>query len=324
MKKGQLRLATSALPGKRNFIALLCFTILSVTLCGGTAIAQAQGWQPVRRRSWVPRWIPSVSRSSLLPHRFAGICMNCHAILGGTPRPIDRRSLERATGLSASERALVQAGQQVRTPTIISDIKAPLIGRNAVLPHKFWGVCSNCHSILHAGTGPSPTQIRLGMGRAQEGLLAMQLSDEQISYATPNIEINARGYASYFFGVCAFLFFLATMIYPAMEVAAARNAKKYAGTFDLRKWSNIHQCAALGFTGCALLHWFFSPRGNAILHFGLLLAIATAISGVAYKAESIKTRRPLVGWLHTQRYLTYLMIGVVLAGHLAVSSIWLE
>ena len=37
-----------------------------------------------------------------------------------------------------------------------------------------------------------------------------------------------------------------------------------------------------------------------------------------------QAKRPLVGWLHAQRNLTYLMIGVVLAGHLAVSSIWLE
>jgi hypothetical protein len=252
-------------------------------------------------------YVPTLRRNTLLPHRFAGICMNCHVILASAPMPVNPDTAD-ILGLGPADRELVRAGQEVRMPSIISDIKAPLIGREANLVHSYWGVCSNCHTIVHAGNGAPPKLVADGMRRARQRLLSMHLSDKQIAYANPEVGLTPQVFASYVFGAFALLCLIALVALPYLKNLPPGRAAQ------LHIWSGI------GLTFFAVLHWLFSPRGNAVLHLGLIFVLGLTVSGVFTRARAA---RGLLGTVHVHRYALYLVIATIAAGHLAVSSLWL-
>lgn len=264
--------------------------------------------------------IPTITRSSLLPHRFAGLCMNCHAVLGVVPRPIDIGHLGNRK-LSPEERTLVHAGQRVDMPSVFQHAKAPLIGRNAQLPHSFRGVCSNCHSVVHAGSGPSQEALLRGMARARQRLVKSKLSDHEIAHADSKPAGEVRRFFQYTFGVVALGMFLVSMIYIVMKMLVRRDPKKYRRVFKMKKWFRIHEWTSYGFLVASIVHWMLSTRGNAMLHLSLAMVIVLSLSGIGFRYKLLgRAKKKKMRWLHTQRYMAYVLVFLMVTGHLLIAD----
>jgi hypothetical protein len=289
-----------------------CENCHTVKTCGGPAGSAAA-------LGGLPQLIPSITRSSLLPHRFAGLCMNCHAILGGAPLPISKEHVARLK-LTPEEQILVRAGQRVEVPSVFQDIKAPLLARDAVLPHSFRGVCSNCHSVVHAGSGPSQEMLLRGLTQARQRLVAQNLPDREIAFAGSAPIGPTRRVLQYVSGALALLMFLVSMVYIGMKVLV-RKDKKYRKLFNMKRWFQIHEWSSYLFALFAVLHWLLSEQGNSLLHLSLVLIVALTLSGLGFRYKILaKANKKRMRWVHTQQTMAYVLVFLMVAGHLLLGN----
>src|SRR5262245_23258599 len=134
-----MRLLTAAVT-RHNF-ALLALVIVPALL-GGLYI-----WS-IGAPAVQPRTSAVINRNSLLPHRFVGVCENCHRVLEVGPVEMSRDNMH-LFKLAPMEQRLLVAGQRVDAPTVTQRMRVPAIFRDDLLPHSYVGVCSNCHEVLN-------------------------------------------------------------------------------------------------------------------------------------------------------------------------------
>lgn len=72
----------------------------------------------------LPANAPTIYRDAQMPHKYWGVCGNCHIVM----------------------------------PDVA-------ISRTARMPHKYRGVCSNCHTVVSQGPGSASLPIRPGTGQ---------------------------------------------------------------------------------------------------------------------------------------------------------------
>ncbi|MBF0199665.1 MAG: hypothetical protein HQL32_18250, partial [Planctomycetes bacterium] len=87
-----------------------------------------------------------IDRNALLPHPYAGTCLNCHGITDTPPVNMNAGNMDKFR-LTKTERNLLLAGQSVEVPSFWNRLPYAPITREAKLVHKYTGVCSNCHLI---------------------------------------------------------------------------------------------------------------------------------------------------------------------------------
>jgi hypothetical protein len=126
-----------------------------------------------------------INRNSLLPHRYAGPCVNCHRIVEVGPIAMNRDNLH-AFRLSTQEQRLLSAGQRVEVPTISQLLRIPAITRNDGLPHPYVGVCSNCHVVLDVHS--SPALMARAMQLARQPLVGSDLAPAAIARAGVRVD----------------------------------------------------------------------------------------------------------------------------------------
>lgn len=269
-----------------------------------------------------PLALPTITRNSLLPHEFAGACLHCHFIVEEGPTPVNLDNMA-SLPLTQTERRLVQAGQQVIPPSVLTRMNAPVLSYGTVLAHSFWGVCSNCHRVvdLGFGRGPDASQQALALGRTP--LLQDGVSELQIANASIAPRSSLRPLISWWFGVLALVLFLVSMVYVAIKVYLGyqpkEDQKRLREALALKRWFRVHEWTSFGFAGAVVVHWLFSDLGSALLHVSLLLVVALTLSGALYRYRiTALASKKSMRWIHTQRLLLYLLIVTTIAGHLFV------
>ncbi len=271
-----------------------------------------------------PSIVPTITRNSLLPHAFAGACMHCHVILDEGPTPVNRDNAN-ALPLAEWERSLVSAGQQVVGPSEITRLNAPVLGHGTILAHSYWGVCSNCHRVVDFGFGRRGATMDEALARAQTPLLSSNLEPQQIAQATTgDTGVGIKVVAMWGFGIIALVMFLLAMVYIALKIYVQSQPKAEQRALrkklHLKKWFRVHEWSSMAFGAAVVLHWACSDLGSALLHVSLGLVLLLTLSGLLqrYKLPVISSSKHM-RWLHTQRFLSVLLIITTLLGHLAVA-----
>lgn len=267
-----------------------------------------------------PASIPTITRTSLLPHEFAGVCEGCHLILETPIVQVDRETVARFA-VSDQDRALVMAGQQVVMPTMVHRLQAPLLGGETVLPHRYVGVCSNCHRVVDlGGSPPSPA----AMAQARTRLLDRDLDPGQIARASSAPQSSLLRVLNYTFGAVALALFLLGMVYVVLKLVILSKPRaqqgRYRKQYHLKRWFQVHVWALPASTVAIVAHWLCSTRGNALLHLSLVLSIVLMVSGLLlrYRIHRLPFGTAGMRWLHTQRVLTCMLIVAAVVGHLLV------
>lgn len=261
-----------------------------------------------------------INRNALLPHDFAGPCMNCHRIQEVGPTELSTHNMV-AYNLTARERELVGAGQRVVPPTLAMRTRIPAITRDDLLPHSYVGVCSNCHIVLDLS--PSASYLESALANARTPLPLRQSAhpgptvDDSLDHESFELREELRTLS----GLVALALFLISAAYVVMRILLRRDPKRWRKRFDLKKWMTIHQWTSVGVCVTALVHWHYSDRGNNFLHIAVLILFWLGAAGFTMRARSIshKSARKGVRLVHTQRYLFLGLIVLLVVGHLLVS-----
>jgi len=254
----------------------------------------------------------------LLPHHYVGTCKRCHTIRDTVVTPVDIDTVNRLP-LTANERALVTSGQRVLTPTPGHVALAPVLQPDAILPHAFVGVCSNCHWVVDLGLGPPPSPAQLGL--AHRALTNRGFTASEIAHAQPVRDYGLRTPLHLISGVVALALFLLSVVYVVLKIRGAalpRAARRaYAKRVHLKTWFRVHEWASVGFAVAVVVHWALGTRGNALLHVSVILVVLLAASGLLhrYKVGTAAVKAP-ARWVHTQRFFTCLLLVAVVVGHL--------
>lgn len=249
-----------------------------------------------------------IGRSSLLPHRYAGPCMNCHSVRKDTLVPINRQNLA-TMALPQRDRLLVLAGQRVDPPRPL--VLTPAITRIDILPHSYVGICSNCHVELDIH--PSPVYMARSLQRAHQPLLDGTLSPIEIAYAGAHID-RRRGALRNLIGYAA----IVTLLLLCGFIGA-RWIRRGLGipVGPLKRWLALHEWCGILFALLTTLHWILSDRGNNPLHLALLVVVWLALEGALLRFLMVKGpthRSP--GLVHTQRVVFASLLALLLVGHL--------
>lgn len=246
----------------------------------------------------------AIDRNSLLPHRYAGPCGNCHRILENGPVALNRNTMG-SFQLSQRERSLLLAGQRVDVPTLSQKLSIPAITRTDILPHPFLGVCCNCHVILNVQ--PSATYMREAMGRAFQPLGASELGANAIAHGG-FAEDERRARNRVILGYLALPLALLTMVFVALRWSGARGGR-------LQNWCVLHQLSGLAFAAAAVLHWYYSDRGNNFLHLAFVGVLWLTLAGLILRVRLRRDSARGGLLLHTQRFLTFILLALVVLGH---------
>jgi hypothetical protein len=254
----------------------------------------------------------TITRNSLLPHRFAGVCENCHRVIEIGPVQMNRDNMS-LFNLTPGDRQLLVAGQRVEVPSLLQRIRVPAISRADRLPHPYVGVCSNCHIILDVA--PTPELDRRYMQRAYQPLLAGAMPGERIMRGGAR-EREARELMRNIFGFVALSLFLAAFVYIGMRFLLRNFPDKYKGKLKIKPWFVAHEWCSSAFCLAAILHWYYSDRGNTFLHVALLIVIWLTVAGyvLRYRVTHSQTQKNL-RLLHTQRGLFIGLIMLLVIGH---------
>jgi hypothetical protein len=257
-----------------------------------------------------------IDRSALVPHRFAGVCMNCHLIrevgpVAKNPRTLNER-LTSGQWVAPFERASIMAGMRVDVPTIAQRIVAPSLVPAASLPHHYVGVCSNCHEILDVK--PPPAFMNEAFALARQPLnLAMPGQLVARGHTHDETRENLRD----FWGYLGLLFLIVSFGYVVLKRLIASYPEQFRGRFSLKRQLVIHEWSAFAFTLCAILHWYFSIEGNTLLHLSLAITLWLAFAGFVLRQRVLKGRaRQSLRLLHSQQLLAYLLVVLLIVGHL--------
>lgn len=248
-----------------------------------------------------------ITRNSLLPHRYAGPCINCHVVLNVGPVAIDASTMDRYA-LTPTERQLILAGQRVEVPALSRRVSIPAITRTDGLPHSYVGVCSNCHVELDVH--PSPEFMQRAMLRASQPLIGLSPSETARGGALPD---DDRSRQRRLWGYAALPLALMSIGFIGGHVRARR---KPGGASSPTGWLMLHEVSAATFCVTTVLHWYYSDRGNNFLHLALVTLGWLATGGLLLR---YRTSFPGVGdgrWLRFSQWLALVGLLVLLSvGH---------
>jgi hypothetical protein len=215
--------------------------------------------------------------------------------------------------LTTGDRQLLVAGQSVEVPSLLQRLRVPAISLADRLPHRYVGVCSNCHIILDAT--PSPERAQRWMQRAYQPLVLGSMTTEHIMRGGAR-EREAREFLRNVFGVVALGLFLCATVYVGMRFLLRTFPDKYKGKFRIKPWFVAHEWCSSAFCLAAILHWYYSDRGNTFLHVALLIVIWLTVAGyvLRYRVTHSQTQKSL-RLLHTQRGLFLGLMLLLVIGH---------
>jgi hypothetical protein len=254
----------------------------------------------------------AIDSNSLLPHRYAGPCLNCHQILPGAPTAMNRANMH-AFRLTDVERQLLMAGQSVEVPTLRQKLSIPAITRSDILPHRYVGVCTNCHLVLDVR--PTPGYMQEAMRRATQHLLKSDLTAVGVAWGGFAAD-HRHSLTRRLWGYTAIPLFVLAAVYVVLRQIVRLNPTAYQGRFPLDGWLVVHQWCAVGFTAAATMHGYYSDRGNNFLHLAFVAAVSLTLIGAALRYLAISDgpgRATLL--LHTQRALFMGLLAVGIIGH---------
>ena len=253
-----------------------------------------------------------INRNSLLPHRFAGVCENCHRVNDVGPVEMNKDNMN-LFNLSLDQRRLLVAGQRVEAPSLLQRLRVPAIKRSETLPHPYVGVCSNCHVILDVN--PSAAAAQRAFARSYQPLAMTTMSQERIA----NAGIRQRGSREFWrnlFGFIALGLGLVACVYVFMRYLMNKFPAVTKGKIKIKPWFAAHEWCSSGFCIATTLHWYFSDRGNNFLHTSLLLVIWLTLAGYALRyGMGEKATRKHLRLLHSQRWLFVALLVLLVVGH---------
>ena len=253
-----------------------------------------------------------ITNNSLLPHQFVGTCVNCHTINQVHPISINNTTMQHLP-LRRYERILVRQGQEVMIPNNQLKLQAPQIFTGQTrLPHQYVGVCSNCHTVLDVGR--TKEFMKNSMRLARTGNLIDETNAR--SKAARN-KAEVREELRDFWGWVSLILFIIGSIYVVMRGLIRKNKNKFAKMFKINKWLIIHEWTAVFFTFAVLIHWYYSDRGNNFLHLSLFIIGWLFLAGITLRSRVIKGQaQKNLRLLHAQQFLFYLLIILLIIGHL--------
>jgi hypothetical protein len=251
-----------------------------------------------------------LDRMSLLPHQYAGPCMNCHRIKEGTPVALHSANMNRFS-LTPVERQLLLAGQRVEVPDLSRKLSIPAITRTDGLPHPYVGVCSNCHVVLDVH--PSPAFMKEAMRRAGRPLAGLSLPPSATArggaFFDPRRPVYRRA-----LGYAALPLMLATVVLILMHAFSRRRDRAVSAQDD--RWLRLHEWFGASFCVATALHWYFSDRGNNFLHLALVALSCLVAGGLLLR---IRGARPAGEsgqlLLFAQRVALVALVVLLLIGH---------
>jgi len=296
----------SSLSIAKNWMAIVVLLVVPVIGTLGYLL-----WELHTPRTTVRTPI-TITRNSLLPHRFAGVCENCHRVIEIGPVQMNRDNMS-LFNLTPGDRQLLVAGQRVEVPSLLQRIRVPAISLADRLPHPYVGVCSNCHIILDATTTPGFAQR--SMQRAYQPLALGSMATERIMRGGAR-EREAREFLRNTFGFIALSLFLCASVYLGMRFLLRTFPDKYKGKLKIKPWFVAHEWCSSAFCLAAILHWYYSDRGNTFLHVALLIVIWLTVAGyvLRYRVTHSQTQKNL-RLLHTQRGLFLGLVILLVIGH---------
>ena len=301
--------SSSAISVAKNWMA---FVVLLVVPIVGTASYLL--WELHTPRTIVRTPI-TITRNSLLPHRFAGVCENCHRVLEIGPVDMNKDNM-RLFNLTAEQRRLLVAGQRVEAPSLLQRVRVPAIARGDSLPHPYVGVCSNCHIILDFA--PSPAFAQSSMRRAYQPLALGNTGNMGSEWVTSGgvREREGREFLRNLFGFVALGLFLCASVYIGMRFLLRSYPDKFKGKLKIKPWFVAHEWCSTAFCLAAILHWYYSDRGNTFLHVALLIVIWLTLAGyvLRYRVAQNETQKNL-RLLHTQRGAFIGLVVLLVIGH---------
>jgi hypothetical protein len=253
-----------------------------------------------------------IDRMSLLPHQYAGPCINCHRIQEGTPVALSSANMS-SFRLTPVDRQLLTAGQEVQVPDLSRKLRIPAITRTDGLPHPYVGVCSNCHVVLDVH--PSPAFMKEAMRRAGRPLAGLNLPAAATARGGAFLDIRRAGYRRAL-GYAALPLMLATIVFVAMQAFVRAGAKSDAPGGAQSRWLRIHEWFGGAFCVATALHWYFSDRGNNFLHLALVSLSCLAAGGLLLRLRGSKPADEGGGLLlFAQRVALVALVVFVLVGH---------
>ena len=292
------------MPGNhtRNVAAIV---LMVVPLC---VLAVGALWL-LHTPEWDTRTPVPIDRNSLLPHHYAGPCMNCHRIVEVGPTALSRSNMA-AFALTAQQQRLLLAGQSVVVPSTPQQLRVPAITRTDVLPHPYVGVCSNCHVVLDVH--PSPEFMKAAMQHAHQRLSVLDLEPAGIARAgaAPSRE-RARYRVTW--GYVALPLLLLTCVYIVLRHRGGRATRPQA-------WLAVHEWSGAAFALAATIHWYYSDRGNNFLHLAFVCIVWLVAGGLMLHVRMV--RRDSGGssaLLHAQRLVFLALVVLATVGHLLAS-----
>ena len=283
-------------------------------LLGGPAVLCAVFFWELHTPDPATRTPVVINRNALLPHGFAGPCMNCHTIQDVGPMALAVSNMAAFT-LSPRDRELLQEGQRVVVPDLLMTVRVPALTRDDVMPHDYVGVCSNCHIVLDVR--PSAAHFDAALENARRPLAA-RFAQRPGPTINPS-DRRSRGdelIRTVSGCVALFLFILSTGYIVARNLIR-RNPKRWRGRFELKDWMKYHQLSSIALMGVVLVHWYYSDRGNTLLHLGVIVLFWLGAAGFAMRKNALthKVARKGIRLVHTQRYLFIALIALLVLGH---------
>jgi hypothetical protein len=252
-----------------------------------------------------------INRNSLLPHRFAGVCENCHRVRDVGPVEMNLANMN-LFNLRLDQRRLLVAGQRVEAPSFLQRLRVPAIKRTESLAHPYVGVCSNCHVILDVS--PSASMAQRAMSRAYQPLVMGAMSQERI--ARGGRREGGREFWRNLFGFTALGLALVACVYIVMRYLMNKYPAVLKGKLKIKPWFTAHEWCSSAFTVATILHWYFSDRGNNFLHIALLIVIWLTMAGYVLRYRMAeKTVQKNVKLLHSQRGLFVALVVLLVVGH---------
>jgi hypothetical protein len=258
-----------------------------------------------------------INRNALLPHGFAGPCMNCHTIQEVGPMELSARNMY-AFNVTARDRMLLEAGQQVVVPDLLMQVRVPALTRDDTLPHDYVGVCSNCHVVLDVR--PSPEHTVAALQNAHRALSSVGARRPGPSIHPMERRSERDDLIRIVSGFVALLLFVLSSGYVVIRILLRHDPKRWRGRFKLPDWMKYHQLSSMALMAVVLVHWYYSDRGNTLLHLAVVALFWLGVAGFAMRKNAIehKAARNGIRLVHTQRYLFIGLIVLLVVGHLWV------
>ncbi|MBF0199666.1 MAG: hypothetical protein HQL32_18255 [Planctomycetes bacterium] len=253
-----------------------------------------------------------IPRTTLLKHPFAGVCTNCHDISHSHPVALNKHNMNNFT-LTFFEKQLLIAGQEVVVPNADILARAPALTREDILPHKFMGVCSNCHSTFKFPA--SKAYIRKSMITARKPLDPMAVNSDLIARGLSNVQTPMQKFFRVLFGGLAVIMMALNSIFVIIRLLLRRNPEKYSAMFDSKTGFQLHIYSAVALLISFALHIAFSVEGNNFLHITIILLPWLFAIGCILKYRMGKGLSINIRLAHSQQILYCVLLILLVIGH---------